>query len=49
MAYPMLAAFRQSLYGEPGLNPETGFVSEEEPFVGLGDYSAVFVRRATGR
>jgi multiple sugar transport system permease protein len=39
---PMLAAFRQSLYGEPGLNPATGFVSEEEPFVGLDNYAAIF-------
>jgi multiple sugar transport system permease protein len=39
---PMLAAFRQSLYGEPGLNPATGFVSEEEPFIGLGNYAAIF-------
>jgi multiple sugar transport system permease protein len=42
VAYPMLAAIRQSLYGEPGLNPETGFVSDEEPFIGLQNFSAIF-------
>ncbi|MGH3354775.1 MAG: carbohydrate ABC transporter permease [Nocardioidaceae bacterium] len=40
VAYPMLSAFRQSLYGEPGL--VGGFVSEEEPFVGLQNYLAIF-------
>jgi multiple sugar transport system permease protein len=42
VAYPMLAAIRQSMYGEPGLNPETGFVSDEEPFIGLQNFSAIF-------
>ncbi|MGH3366567.1 MAG: carbohydrate ABC transporter permease, partial [Nocardioidaceae bacterium] len=42
VAYPMIAAFRQSLYGEPGLDPATGFVSEQEPFIGLDNYTAIF-------
>jgi len=43
VAYPMLAAFRQSMYGEPGLDPSTGFVSNEEPYIGLQNYtSAIF-------
>jgi multiple sugar transport system permease protein len=42
VAYPMLAAIRQSMYGEPGLNPETGFVSDEEPFIGLQNFTAIF-------
>lgn len=39
VAYPMLAAIRQSMYGEPGLDPATGFVSDEEPYVGLTNYT----------
>ena len=41
VAYPMLAAIRQSMYGEPGL--VNGFVSDTEPYVGLQNYvSALF-------
>jgi len=41
VAYPMLAALRQSMYGEPGL--VNGFVSDEEPYIGLENYtSALF-------
>jgi multiple sugar transport system permease protein len=39
---PMLATIWQSLFGTPGLDPATGFVSEVEPFVGLGNFQAVF-------
>jgi len=42
VAYPTIEALRQSLYGEPGLNEATGFISETEPFVGLDNYQAVF-------
>ncbi len=41
VAYPMLAALRQSMYGEPGL--VNGFVSDEEPYIGLENFtSALF-------
>src|SRR5262245_17723999 len=41
VAYPMLAAIRQSMYGEPGL--VNGFVSDTEPYIGLQNYvSALF-------
>jgi multiple sugar transport system permease protein len=41
VAYPMLEAIRQSMYGEPGI--VNGFVSDQEPFVGLQNYvSALF-------
>ena len=41
VAYPMLAALRQSMYGEPGL--VNGFVSDEEPYIGLQNFtSALF-------
>ncbi|MFI6575103.1 carbohydrate ABC transporter permease [Nocardiopsis sp. NPDC050513] len=40
--YPALSAVRQSLYGAPGLDPDTGFVSDTDPFVGLENYLAVF-------
>ncbi len=48
VAYPMLSAVRQSLYGPEGIDPETGFVSDTEPFVGLQNYSAIFTE-AGGR
>ncbi|MGK5534118.1 carbohydrate ABC transporter permease [Streptomyces sp. URMC 129] len=40
--YPTVQAFRQSLYGVRGLDPETGFFSATEPYVGLDNYAAVF-------
>jgi multiple sugar transport system permease protein len=49
VAYPMLAALRQSLYGEPGLNPETGFVSDEEPYIGLQNFTSAIVGPAAER
>jgi multiple sugar transport system permease protein len=41
VAYPMLAAIRQSMYGEPGL--VDGFVSEEEPYIGLQNFTSAIV------
>lgn len=46
--YPLLAALWQSLFTAGGLDPETGFVSEDEQFVGLDNYAAVF-KGDTGR
>lgn len=40
--YPTIMAFRESLYGTKGLDPETGFISDTEPFVGLQNYADIF-------
>lgn len=40
--YPTLMALNESLYGAKGLDPETGFISTTEPFVGLRNYADVF-------
>ena len=32
----------QSLHGQPGLDPQTGFVNDTEPFVGLRNYADIF-------
>jgi multiple sugar transport system permease protein len=48
VAYPTLAAVRQSMFGVPGFDQESGFVSQTEPFVGLDNYTAVFTE-AGGR
>ena len=40
IGYPVLAAIFDSLFGVAGLDPETGFVSDTAPFVGLGNYAA---------
>ena len=42
IVYPVVAAVIESTYGVAGLDEETGFVSETEPFVGLGNYTAIF-------
>lgn len=42
IVYPVVAAMIQSTYGAAGLDEETGFVSDSEPFVGLGNYTAIF-------
>jgi len=42
IVYPVLAAVLKSTYGVPGLDENTGFVSKTEPFVGFGNYSAIF-------
>lgn len=39
---PILQSIRQSFYGKPGLDPDTGFVSQGEPFVGLDNYTNIF-------
>ncbi len=39
---PVFQSLWQSLFGKAGLDPETGFVSETEPFVGLENYTAIF-------
>ncbi|MDU0347594.1 sugar ABC transporter permease [Actinomyces sp. MRS3W] len=39
---PVFQSLRQSLYGKAGLDPETGFVSNVEPFVGLDNYATIF-------
>ncbi|MGH3311628.1 MAG: carbohydrate ABC transporter permease [Streptomyces sp.] len=40
--YPTIVALKDSLYGTAGLDPETGFVSKTEPFVGLSNYADIF-------
>ncbi|GGK64273.1 ABC transporter permease [Streptomyces flaveus] len=40
--YPTIMALRESLYGAKGLDPETGFISDTEPFVGLQNYVDIF-------
>jgi multiple sugar transport system permease protein len=42
VAFPTLDAVRQSLFGARGLDPDTGFVNDTEPFVGLANYAAIF-------
>ncbi|WP_317493293.1 sugar ABC transporter permease [Haloechinothrix sp. LS1_15] len=41
VAFPTLDAIRMSLFGQPGLDPDTGFVSDTEPFVGLDNYATI--------
>ncbi|MFC8247870.1 carbohydrate ABC transporter permease [Streptomyces chartreusis] len=40
--YPTLMALGESQYGPRGLDPETGFISATEPFVGLRNYADIF-------
>lgn len=40
--YPTLMALGESQYGPKGLDPETGFISATEPFVGLRNYADIF-------
>lgn len=42
IAYPVLEAVRSSLYSAPGIDPESGFVEEGDPFVGLDNFAAIF-------
>jgi multiple sugar transport system permease protein len=42
IAYPVLSAVHTSLYSVPGIDPKTGFVREDEPFVGLDNFTAIF-------
>ncbi|MBS5976983.1 MAG: sugar ABC transporter permease [Actinomyces urogenitalis] len=39
---PVFQSLYQSLFGKAGLDPETGFVSDVEPFIGLENYTAIF-------
>ncbi|MDU1581089.1 sugar ABC transporter permease [uncultured Cutibacterium sp.] len=39
---PVFQSLYQSLHGQPGLDPETGFVNDTEPFVGLRNYADIF-------
>ncbi|WP_130865910.1 carbohydrate ABC transporter permease [Acidipropionibacterium timonense] len=39
---PVIESIRQSLYGQAGLDPATGFVSDTEPFVGLRNFTEIF-------
>lgn len=40
--YPLLAAVWQSMFTEGGVDPETGFVTEGDTFVGLENYTDIF-------
>lgn len=39
---PVFQSLYQSLHGQPGLDPQTGFVNDAEPFVGLRNYADIF-------
>ena len=39
---PVFQSLYQSLHGQPGLDPQTGFVNDTEPFVGLRNYADIF-------
>ncbi|QPL05964.1 MULTISPECIES: carbohydrate ABC transporter permease [Actinomyces] len=39
---PVFQSLYQSFFGKAGLDPETGFVSETEPFIGLANYADIF-------
>ena len=39
---PVFQSLYQSLHGQPGLDPQTGFVNDTEPFVGLRNYADLF-------
>lgn len=39
---PVFLSLYQSLHGQPGLDPQTGFVNDTEPFVGLRNYADIF-------
>ena len=47
--YPTIVALKDSLYGQAGLDPETGFVSKTEPFVGMDNYADIFFGEAGSR
>ncbi len=42
VGYPILSGIRLAFYGRKGVDPETGFVQETEPFVGLDNFAAMF-------
>lgn len=39
---PVFQSLYQSLHGQPSLDPQTGFVNDTEPFVGLRNYADIF-------
>lgn len=39
---PVFQSLYESLFGKAGLDPNTGFVSQTEPFVGLKNYTDIF-------
>ncbi|MDO4665493.1 MAG: sugar ABC transporter permease [Actinomycetaceae bacterium] len=41
--FPTISALYQSFWGVAGIDPETGFVNESEPFVGAKNYVDIFV------
>jgi multiple sugar transport system permease protein len=49
IAYPLIAAMRQSLYQKPQGLDESGFVPEGEIFVGIDNYAAIFSGEAGDR
>jgi multiple sugar transport system permease protein len=40
--FPIIMALRESLYKPGGVDPETGFVTEGDTFVGLANYTDIF-------
>lgn len=44
IGYPVVAGILESLRGQPGLDPNTGFVSTTEPFVGLRNFTDIFTQ-----
>ena len=40
---PVIQSVKQALYGQPGLDPETGFVNETEPFGMLAPLTKLYV------
>lgn len=42
IVYPIISAFRESLFTAGAVDPETGFVEEGSSFVGLQNYSDMF-------
>ena len=39
---PVIQSVKQALYGQPGLDPETGFINDTEPFVGVKNFTDIF-------
>ena len=39
---PVIQSVKQTLYGQPGLDPETGFVNETERAVGSHYFAVIF-------
>ena len=45
---PIFQSLQQSMFGKAGVDPETGFVSDTEPFIGMRNYTDIFTE-AGGR